>query len=145
MFKKVFVAALLASIIGMIILYLIVDLLGSQIILKNYFWPHYCLWRHSNFLSRDMSRIVKYFCAFFLTNTLWSYVFYLRQKAFEGSGIEKGIKFFFLLWLLTLPIHFWSWILIAYSKKVLLYYVFIYNLILFLSAGAVIGKVCSDS
>ena len=144
MFKKVILAAFLASIVGIIIFYLVVDLLGSQIILKGAYCACKGIWRHPDLLSRNISRLLKYFCAFLLTNTLWAYVFSVRQKAFDGTGIEKGIKFFFLLWLLILPVHFWSWILIPFSKKILIYNVFVYYLILFLTTGTIIGKVCSD-
>lgn len=144
MSKKVILATLLSSIVGVVIFYLVADLLGTQILLKNYYHAQEGLFRHPNLLSRDLNRILKYFVAFLLTNTLWAYVFSARQKAFEGSGIEKGIKFFLLLWVLTIPVHFWSWILIAYSKKILLYNVFVYYLALSLGTGAVIGKVCSE-
>lgn len=144
MFKKVILASILASILGLVVFYLIVDLLGSQIILKEAYLCSQKIWRHNNFLSRDISRVLKYFVAFLLTNVLWSYIFSLRQKAFTGTGVEKGIKFFFLLWLLTIPVHFWYWILVPYSKKILLYNVLIYYLVLFLSSGAIIGKVCAE-
>lgn len=144
MFKKVILASVLASIVGLIVFYLVVDILGNQIILKAAYTGSENIWRHPNLLSKDMNRVLKYFVAFLLTNVLWSYVFLVRQKAFEGSGVEKGIKFFFLLWLLTIPVHFWYWILIPYSKKILFYNVFIYYLTLALSTGAVIGKVCAE-
>jgi len=74
---------------------------------------------------------------------VWAYVFSNRQNAFEGSGIEKGIKFFLLLWILTIPIHLWHWILIPYSKKILLYNIFVYCPVLSLATGSVIGKICA--
>ena len=116
----------------------------SQLLLKNYYLTKTHFWRHPGFLSRDIGRLMKYFVAFFLTNLVWSYIFAKRQGSFEGSGVEKGIKFFFLLWVLTLPIHCWHWVLVPYSKKILIYNVFIYYLILSLTSGAVIGKVCSE-
>lgn len=145
MIKKVILAAVLASIVGLGVFYLVADLLGNQMLLHGQYCCSGRLWRHPNLLSRDMHRILKYFLAFFLTNSLWAYVFSMRQNAFDGSGIAKGIKFFFLVWLLTLPIHFWSWILIAYPKKILLYNVFVYYFTLFMASGVVIGKVCSES
>ncbi|MBI2995519.1 MAG: hypothetical protein HYY52_02280 [Candidatus Melainabacteria bacterium] len=144
MSKKVIIAAFLSSIVGIVIFYLVADLLGTQILLKNCYCAQEGLLRHPNLLSRDPNRALKYFVAFLLTNTLWAYVFSVRQNAFSGSGIEKGIKFFLLLWFLTIPVHFWSWIFITYSKKILLYNVFVYYLALFLGTGVVIGKVCSE-
>lgn len=144
MFKKVIVSAILASVVGMVVFYLLGDLLGNQNILKGAYCYREELWRHPNLLSKDVGRLAKYFVAFLLTNTLWAYVFCLRQGAFEGSGGLKGVKFFFLLWLLTIPVHFWSWILIPYPKKILLYNVFVYYLALFLTTGIVIGKICSE-
>ena len=145
MFKKVILASFLASIVGLIIFYLVVDLLGNQIILKAAYIGSEKIWRHPNLLTKDMNRLLKYFVAFLLSNVLWSYVFSARQKTFEGSGVEKGIKFFFLLWLLTIPVHFWYWILIPYSKKILFYNVFVYYLTLSLSTGGIIGKVCVEN
>lgn len=144
MITRVVMAAFLASIVGLVVFYLVADLLGNQILLKGSYCFCHDIWRHPNLLSRDTNRILKYFCAFLLTNTLWAYIFSIRQNAFEGSGVEKGIKFFYLLWVLSIPLHFWSWILIPYSKKILLFNVFVYYLILFLTTGAVVGKVCSE-
>lgn len=141
MIRKVIVASILASIVGIVVFYLVADLLGSQILLKGY----YSEFRHPNLLSRDVGRITKYFLVFLTTNLVWSYVFCIRQSAFQGSAVEKGIKLFLLLWFLTIPIHLWSWILIPYSKKVLVFNIFVYYLTLSLASGAVIGKVCSDN
>ena len=145
MISKVIMAAFFASIVGMVMFYLVADLLGNQIILKNAYMANPDLWRCPHLLTKDVDRLLKYFCAFLLTNTVWAYVFCLRQGSFEGTGIQKGIKFFFLFWVLTVPIHFWSWLLIPYPKHILLYNVFASYLIMFLSMGAVIGKVCSES
>ena len=141
---KVLIAAIIASILGMVVFYVFFDLVGSQMFLKNYYLAKVHFWRHPNFLSRDTGRLAKYFLVFFFTNLIWSYIFVQRQRAFEGSGIEKGIKFFLLLWLLTIPIHLWYWVLIPYSKKILLYNIFVYYPVLSLATGAAIGKVCSE-
>lgn len=140
---KILIAAIVASILGMVVFYVFYDLVGSQMFLKNYYLAKAHLWRHSNFLSRDIGRLAKYFLAFFFTNVVWAYVFSNRQSAFEGSGIVKGITFFLLLWILTIPIHLWHWVLIPYSKKILLYNIFVYYPVLSLVTGATIGKVCS--
>lgn len=145
MFKKVIIATVIASVVGLVVFYLVADLLGTQILLKDYYLGQKGLLRHHNLLSHDTGRILKYFCVFLVTNAVWSYVFYMRQSAFQGSALEKGIKFFFLLWLLTIPVHLWSWVFISYSKRILVYNIFVYYLLLFLSSGAVIGKVCSEN
>ena len=144
MIKKVLLAAFIASIFGVIIFYLVCDLLGNQIVLKGAYQASESVWRNPALLTRDPHRLLKFFTAFFLTNIVWAYVFSLREKSFEGSGVQKGISFFFLFWILCVPVHLWSWVIIPYPKKIMLYNVLVYYLILFLTTGAVIGKVCSE-
>ena len=142
MLKNVLIASFLASIAGMVVCYLVCDLLGNQIVLKGSYAVSEHLWRNPHLLTRNPQSLVKYFAAFLLTNALWAYVFSVRAKSFEGSSVQKGTKFFFIFWLLTVPIHFWSWTLIPYPMKILLFNVFVYYLILFLVIGGIIGKVC---
>ena len=144
MIKKVILAAFVSSITSMIVFFLVADLLGNQIILKASYCASENLWRTPVLLTKNTNQLVKYFGAFFLTNLVWAYIFSLRQNAFSGTGVQKGITFFFLFWIISIPICFWSWIFIPYSKKVLLFNVFVYYLVLFLTTGAVIGKVCSE-
>lgn len=144
MIKKVILAAFVSSITSMIVFFLVADLLGNQIILKTSYCASENLWRTPVLLTKNTNQLVKYFGAFFLTNLVWAYIFSLRQNAFSGTGVQKGITFFFLFWIISIPICFWSWIFIPYSKKVLLFNVFVYYLVLFLTTGAVIGKVCSE-
>ena len=144
MIKKVILAAFVASITSMIVFFLVADLLGNQMILKASYCTSENLWRTHILLTKNTNQLIKYFGAFFLTNFVWAYIFSLRQNAFSGTGVQKGIVFFSLFWLLSVPLHVWSWVLIPYPKKILLFNVCVYYLILFFINGAVIGKICQE-
>lgn len=140
---KIIKAGLLSAIVSIIVFYLAADLLGNQFILKDFYHLSQNLWRNPNLLTKNSYRILKYLVAFFLTNTLWAYVYSLRQNQLSGSGFQKGVKFFFIFWLLTIPIHFWFWVTIRYPLQILIYNIFVTHLILFTSTGGVIGIICS--
>lgn len=145
MLGKIIKAGFLASIAGMITFYIFADLLGNQMILKESYILSSEIWRNSNILTKNIFRILKYFSAFILTNALWSYVYYKRQNSFaSGTGVQKGIKFFFFFWLLTIPLHFWFWVMIYYPVEILIYNVFVTHLIMFTVEGMIIGKICTE-
>lgn len=144
MLGKIIKSGVIASIVGMTAFYFFADLIGNQRVLREAYFLSESLWRNPNLLTKNLSSFLKYFSAYILTNTLWSYLYYIRQNTLTGTGIQRGVKFFFLLWLFTIPLHFWSWVMIPYPMQILIYNVFVTNLFSFAAVGIVIGKICTE-